>query len=95
KYQGILNTATGTSNASVPYNDGVKAFNANRFKEAKQHLLKAVEADPSFPDSYYLLGIIDMNQGNMVGAKAHFKKYIELAPNGSHAEEVKGALSAL
>ncbi|HET8901734.1 MAG TPA: tetratricopeptide repeat protein [Holophagaceae bacterium] len=95
KYQGILNAATGTSNASVPYNEGVRAFNANRFKEAKQHLLKAVEADPSFPDSYYLLGLIEMNQGNMAGAKTHFRKYIELAPNGSHAEEVKGALSAL
>jgi tetratricopeptide (TPR) repeat protein len=95
KYQGILNAATGTSNASVPYNEGVKAFNANRFKEAKQHLLKAVQADASFPDSYYLLGIIEMNQGNMAGAKANFHKYIELAPNGSHAEEVKGALAAL
>ena len=95
KYQGVLNAATGTSNASVPYNEGVKAFNANRFKEAKQHLQKAVEADASFPDSYYLLGLIEMNQGNMAGAKAHFRKYIELAPNGSHAEEVKGALSAL
>jgi Flp pilus assembly protein TadD len=95
KYQSILNAATGTSNASVPYNEGVKAFNANRFKEAKQHLLKAVAADATFPDSYYLLGLIEMNQGNMAGAKAHFKKYIELAPNGSHAEEVKGALSAL
>lgn len=95
KYQGILNAATGTSNASIPYNEGVKAFNANRMKEAKQHLLKAVEADPSFPDSHYLLGLIEMNQGNMAGAKAHFRKYIELAPNGSHAEEVKGALSAL
>ncbi|HET6329847.1 MAG TPA: tetratricopeptide repeat protein [Holophagaceae bacterium] len=95
KYQSILNTATGTSNASAPYNEGVKAFNANRMKEAKQHLLKAVEADPSFPDSHYLLGLIEMNQGNMAGAKAHFHKYIELAPNGSHAEEVKGALSAL
>lgn len=95
KYQALLNAATGTSNASVPYNEGVRAFNANRFKEAKQHLLKAVEADPSFPDSYYLLGLIEMNQGNMAGAKTHFRKYIELAPNGSHAEEVKGALSAL
>ena len=95
KYQSLLNAATGTSNATAPYNEGVKAFNANRFKDAKQHLLKAVEADPSFPDSYYLLGLIELNQGNMAGAKAQFRKYIELAPNGSHAEEVKGALAGL
>lgn len=95
KYQAMLNAATGTSNASEPYNAAVKAFNASRFKEAKQHLLKAIEADPTFPDSYYLIGLVEMNQGNMAGAKAHFKKYIELAPTGSHADEVKGALSAL
>ncbi|HXC16130.1 MAG TPA: carboxypeptidase regulatory-like domain-containing protein [Holophagaceae bacterium] len=95
KYQGILNSATGTSNAAGIYSEAATAFNANHFKEAKQHLLKAVAADPSYPDSYYLLGIIEMNQGNMAGAKANFHKYIELAPNGSHAEEVKGALSAL
>ena len=95
KYQSLLNAATGTSNASVPYNEGVKAFNANHFKDAKQHLLKAVEADATFPDSYYLLGLIELNQGNVAGAKAHFRKYIELAPNGGHAEEVKGALAGL
>lgn len=95
KYQAMLNAATGTSNASEPYNAAVKAFNASRFKEAKQHLLMAIGADPTFPDSYYLIGLVEMNQGNMAGAKAHFKKYIELAPTGSHADEVKGALSAL
>lgn len=95
KYQAMLNSATGTSNAADPYNAAVKSFNASRFKEAKQHLLKAIEADPTFPDSYYLLGLVEMNQGNMAGAKGHFKKYLELAPSGSHADEVKGALSAL
>lgn len=95
KYQNLLNAATGTSNASAPYEEGRKAFNANHFKEAKQHLLKAVEADATYPDSYYLLGLIELNQGNMAGAKADFRKYIQLAPQGSHAEEVKGALAGL
>lgn len=95
KYQSMLNAATGISNAIVPYNAGIKAFNANHIKEAKQYLLRAVEADASFPDSYYLLGLIELNQGDMASAKAQFRKYIELAPNGSHAEEVKGALAGL
>ncbi len=95
KYQAMLNAATGTSNAADPYNAAVKAFNASHFKEAKQHLLKAIEADSTFPDSYYLLGLVEMNQGSLPGAKSNFKKYLDLAPNGSHADEVKGALSAL
>lgn len=95
KYQAILNAATGTSGAAEPYNAGVKAFNASRFKEAKQHLLKAVEADSTFADTYYLLGLVNLNQGDVAGAKASFRKYMELAPNGSHADEVKGALAGL
>ena len=89
KYQSLLNAATGVSGATEPYNEAAKAFNANHFKEAKQLLTKAMAADPSFADSYYLMGIVEINQGNMAGAKTNFKKYLELAPDGKHAEEIK------
>lgn len=95
KYQSLLNAATGTTNAAAPYNQAANAFNAGHFKEAKQHLMKAIAADASFADSYYLLGLVEMNQGSLPGAKTNFKKYLELAPNGKHAQEVKDALSAL
>lgn len=95
KYQAMLNTATGTTNAAAPYNEAVKSFNAGKFKEAKQQLDKAIASDPTFPDSYYLIGLVEMNQGNLAAAKGHFKKYLDLAPNGKHAQEVKDALSAL
>ena len=95
KYQGILNAAQGISSADGPYSEAAKAFNANHFKEAKQYLQKAIAADASYADSYYLLGLVEMNQGNIAGAKANFKKYVELAPSGKHAQEVKDALSAL
>jgi tetratricopeptide (TPR) repeat protein len=83
KYQGILNAATGGSGATAPYNEAVKAFNAGRMKEARQHLVKAIEADPSFADSHYLMGLVEANNQNLAGAKSHLKKYLELAPNGS------------
>jgi len=95
KYQAMLNAATGTTSAAAPYNDAVNSFNAGKFKEAKQHLEKAIASDPSFPDSYYLLGLVEMSQGNLAGAKSSLRKYIELAPNGKHAQEVKEALSGL
>lgn len=95
KYQAILNAAAGVSNGLAPYNEGVSAFNAGRMKEAKIQLQKAIAADPAFADSYYLLGLVEMNQGNLPAAKGHFKKYLDLAPNGKHAQEVKDALSAL
>lgn len=95
KYQALLNAAQGISGADAPYSEAAKAFNANHFKEAKQYLAKAIAADASYPDSYYLMGLVEMNQGNLAGAKSNFKKYLELAPSGKHAQEVKDALSAL
>lgn len=95
KYQAILNAATGTSGAAAPYSQAAKAFNAGHMKEAKQYLLKAEAADAAYPDTQYLMGLVDLNGGNVAGAKACFKKYLELAPTGSHAAEVKEMLAGL
>ena len=93
KYQGLLNEAMGVSGAATPYSEAAKAFNAGHMKEAKQYLLKAAAADPSYADTHYLMGLVLVNEGNLSGAKASFKKYLELAPTGKHAAEVKEMLS--
>ena len=89
KYQSILSAATGISPADAPYSDAAKAFNAGHMKEAKQFLAKAIAADASYADSYYLSGLIAYGDGNMAAVKTNFKKYLELAPTGKHAEEIK------
>lgn len=100
KYLGLL-TAMGISaapagpHADVPYNEGVKAFNAGNMKTAKAQLQKAIEIDPSFPDSYWLLGMVQYGDNNIAGAKTSFRKYLSLAPTGKHAAEVKEALAGM
>lgn len=94
KYQAIIDSIVGPR-PEVAYNEGVNAFNANRMKEARTHLLKAISINPQFPDSYYMMGLVELNSGNMGGAKQNFRKYLELAPSGKYASEVKDTLHAL
>lgn len=88
KYQAVLDALVGPD-PSTEYNAAAQAFNAGKMAPAKQHLLKAISIDPKFPDSYYLLGLVELNAGDMAGAKTHFHKYLELAPSGKHAQEIR------
>ena len=72
-------------------------------KAALEAFDKAITADPSRPDAYYWRGTILIAQATLQGDKMvapagtaeAFKKYLELAPTGPHAEEAKAMLSAV
>lgn len=94
KYQGAIDTVVGPRPENA-YNDGVAAYNANKFKAAKEFILKAIQIDPKFADSYYMLGLIETNNNSLKAAKEAFKKCLELAPTGKHAGECKEFIKAL
>lgn len=65
---------------------------------------KAIAADPTIADAYFLKGSIQMSKPTpgpdkqMVfppGTKESLEKYLELAPNGSKAQDAKDMLDAL
>jgi tetratricopeptide (TPR) repeat protein len=93
-YQAALDTLMGPR-PELAYNDGVAAFNAGKFKEAKAFVTKAIALDPKFADSYWLLGVVEFSLENIKGAKESFKKYMEIAPTGKKAGEVKEFLKEL
>jgi tetratricopeptide (TPR) repeat protein len=74
-------------------------------KQAVDALDKAIAADPSRADAYYLKGsnLIAMAKVGRDGSKMvapegtaeAFQKYLELQPNGPHAEEAKQMLAVL
>jgi tetratricopeptide (TPR) repeat protein len=94
KYQAIIDIIVGPRPENA-YNDGVNAYNAGKIKEAKVHIQKAIQIKADFADSYYMLGLIEINEGNMRSAKQHFQRYLELAPTGKKAAEVKEMLKAI
>jgi len=94
KYQAALDKLIGPR-PEIAYNEGVNLFNAGKSKEAKAEVEKALSIDPKFADAYYLLGLVEIGDGKMGPAKQAFQKYLELAPNGKKAGEVKGILKEL
>jgi tetratricopeptide (TPR) repeat protein len=79
--------------AGNSYNRAVDLYNAGKTSEAKPYLKKAIEIDPKFSESYYLLGLCEIGDGDMAAGKINFQKYLELDPNGKYAKEVKEILA--
>jgi tetratricopeptide (TPR) repeat protein len=91
KYAAMLETLQGP-NADVIYNKGVEAFNAGKTKEAKVQFTKALEVDPKYAESHYLLAMVEFGDNNLRGTKQHLQKYLELAPTGKNAATAKEML---
>jgi outer membrane protein assembly factor BamD (BamD/ComL family) len=85
----------GGASTEALYNEGVTLWNAGKFAEAKPKFEAAVKADRNNADAQYWLGMASINGGDLKGARSAFEAYLEVAPNGSRAAEVKTFLSQL
>lgn len=57
--------------------------------EATEELTRLVKAQPGFADAYRLMGLLHLDQGRPDLARKRFEKYLELAPKGTAARQVK------
>jgi tetratricopeptide (TPR) repeat protein len=90
--------------ATYYYNESVVLYNAGSHPEAAQAADKAIAADPTKADAYYIKGqslidkaTLDPKTQKMSapdGCLQAYRKYLELAPQGSHAADVTGIVSA-
>jgi hypothetical protein len=71
------------------------ALAAHRFDEALELARLALVADPRFADAHYVVGIVEKGRLQNAAARDEFRKYLELAPLGTHAAEARAALSSL
>ena len=55
----------------------------------------ALGSDPRFSDAYIVVGKIQRGAGRLPESRDAFRKYLELAPLGTYAEEARAALGAL
>jgi tetratricopeptide (TPR) repeat protein len=88
-------TPGGGGNAEASYNQGVILFNGGKYAESKAQFEAAVKADPKYAPAYYQLGMAALNLGQIPDAVAALEKYMEVAPDGPKAAEVKASLPAL
>lgn len=59
----------------------------NKFSEAKDHLLKAIELKPSFHEAHYNLALVYLEENNLDKAKKHFAKALEIDPDNKQYQK--------
>ena len=86
------------------YNLGALLTNNKQGDAAGAAFKKATEADPTHADSFYQYGLYLVSKANFTsdgkmspppGTKEAFAKYLELKPDGPHAEESKAMMQAM
>jgi tetratricopeptide (TPR) repeat protein len=96
------------ANAATAWlNFGIALYMSNQLKDAVEPLKKATVLNPKNADAWYLLGasLLATIETKQVGEKLTYivqpgtveayQKYLELAPNGSHANDSRAALQGL
>lgn len=91
--------------AKAYFNMGANLVNTGKPEQAAEFFKKATEADPTYAEAWYQYGSILMMQGKVdpkTGQQSYppetadaFKKYLELQPSGTHAQEANAMLQAL
>jgi tetratricopeptide (TPR) repeat protein len=56
---------------------------------------KAVAADPAIADAYVFIGSAEQQSGHTPEAKAAYLKYLELAPTGRFAPDIKSVVAGM
>ena len=92
KYQAALDAIIGPR-PELAYNKGVELYNAGKLGEAKPYFLKSLSIKADYEEAYYLLAMCEFAGNNLKGTKTNLQKYLELAPTGKHAAEVKAMLA--
>jgi tetratricopeptide (TPR) repeat protein len=87
------------------YNEAATLFNGNDMDNAAAAADKAIAADPTKVEAYYIKGqaliqkaTVDPKTEKITAPPeciAAYQKYLELAPTGPHAEEIKGILAGI
>jgi len=87
------------------FNEGAILTNQGKVDEANQAFDKAIAAEPTRPEPYYqkglnLLGKATLSKDNKTmipvpGTVEALNKYLELAPDGKHAQEAKDLLTSV
>jgi tetratricopeptide (TPR) repeat protein len=94
------------ANAGMYYfNESVTLYNAGKLAESAAAADKAIAADPNKADAYYIKGqalipqaTVDPKTQKIIappGCVDAYQKYLELAPDGPHAADVKGVLEGI
>ena len=70
-------------------------FNRSRFKDALSWAEQAIKIDPKTADAYVIIGGVQQDAGRTAAAKSAYRKYLELAPKGQYAPDLRAIVDSL
>ena len=70
-------------------------FDRGRVAQASMWSKKALAADPNAADAYVFLGGAEQTAGHGKAAKEAYKRYLQLAPTGRYAADLRAIVGAL
>lgn len=73
----------------------VDAWDANDMALAKERIGKVLQVDPNYPQAYYYLAVINLNQDASAEAKSNLERFLQLAPNDPNANSARQMLKEL
>jgi tetratricopeptide (TPR) repeat protein len=76
-------------------NVGTALERLGELARAEEAYLRAARIDPAYAPTQRNLGIVRSRLGDAAGARAAWERYLDLAPSGDHAAEVRRALAEL
>jgi tetratricopeptide (TPR) repeat protein len=71
------------------------ALAAKRYEEALELAHLALVADQRFADAHFIVASVQQARNQFAAAREEFRKYLELAPLGTHAASARTALSTM
>jgi tetratricopeptide (TPR) repeat protein len=71
------------------------ALAANRLDEALELANLALVADQRFADAHFIVANVHQARKEFAAARGEFRKYLDLAPLGTHAKAARAALSTM
>ncbi len=91
---GQRNNSRGRSRAIVEL--GRMELQQNNIAQARGTLIRAVEIDSEYPDSYYFLGrVLSTERRRRSAAREALQQYLRMAPAGEYREEAQNLLRRL
>ena len=70
-------------------------FDKGRAAQALSWSQKALAADPNAADAYVFIGGVEQSAGHKKAAKDAYKRYLQLAPGGRYAADLRAIVGTL
>jgi hypothetical protein len=94
-HHGTTSAVATVDSADLLIHRAEAALAEGRSAEALDLAHLAIVTDARMADAYIVMGVVQRSNGQVIDARDSYRRYLELAPIGTHAAEARAALTSL